>query len=65
MTRHAIRLSDNVRPCRKVKCQKPSRWRAAYIYSHSEGTVLVPYCLEHLTRFATAHQIAMPKEALA
>jgi hypothetical protein len=60
---HAIRITDAARPCRKTRCQKLTRYRATYIYPHGEGSVLVPYCREHLARFADRHELPMPKEA--
>jgi hypothetical protein len=63
MTRHEIRVADQDRPCRKTKCQRLTRYRAAYVYQHGAGSVLVPYCRDHLDRFCTAHNLQLPREA--
>jgi hypothetical protein len=62
-TVYAIARASVERPCRRKACRKPTWWRAVYLYDNQTGGP-IPYCLEHLAKFATDHHLDMPKEAV-
>ena len=62
MTRYEIRQAKHARQCQI--CETLTFYRCAYVYAEHD-VVTVPRCPVHLVKWATFHDIPIPKEATA